>query len=206
VLRCFYEAHFPSVYRYVLCRLGGDHAATEEAVNEVFFNAFRRAEQYDGRHAPELWLKGIARHLVLDIRRKSARRGEAVKLFEGSEWPEDLDEAEIPHAALERRETAELVEQVLTELPGDYEAVLRLHYLEEKPVVEVAGRLKITEKAAEARLFRARQAFREAYARLERGPRRGARVEVETDKAAEGGGAAASRPASSADGSELGHG
>jgi len=52
---------------------------------------------------------------------------------------------------------------VLSELPGEYEQVLRLRYMEDRQVKDVAGVLGSTPKAAEARLYRARNAFREAF-------------------------------------------
>jgi RNA polymerase sigma-70 factor (ECF subfamily) len=80
-------------------------------------------------------------------------------------WP-DPGVAELPEAILERREMAERVEEVLSELPPEYERILRNHYQEEKPVKVIAKAMEITPKAVEARLFRARNAFREAFRAL----------------------------------------
>jgi RNA polymerase sigma-70 factor (ECF subfamily) len=164
VMRRFYDQHFPAVHRYVLCRMNGDHAETEEIVSDVFFQAFRDIEQYDGSSPPGAWLQGIARHRVVDVLRKKGRRPET-PLGDG-ESPDrllDLEAGELPDAALERAELAQRVALALSELPAEYEQVLRRHYLEDQPVKDLAEALQITPKAAEARLFRARQAFRDAF-------------------------------------------
>jgi RNA polymerase sigma-70 factor, ECF subfamily len=164
VMRSFYDEHFPAIHRYVLCRMNGDHAETEEIVSDTFFQAFRDIEQYDGQGPPGAWLQGIARHRVVDALRRKGRRLEApVSNEELGRLLPDLENNEVPGEALERAELAQQIEWVLSELPPEYEQILRLHYVDEKPVKDLADLLRITPKAAEARLFRARQAFREAF-------------------------------------------
>ena len=167
-LRRFHDEYFPWVYGYVLSRLGGDHATAEEVASDVFFQAFRDVESYDGLHPAGVWLHGIARHRVLDVLRKKGRRtdlaGEAGPISEAAlaALP-DLEAREWPDALLERKELAQHVTWVLAGLPQEYQAVLRLHYMDGKTVKELAEMLGITAKAAEARLFRARYAFRDAF-------------------------------------------
>lgn len=167
-LRRFYDEHLAEVYRYVLCRVEGNHAEAEEIVEDVFFQAFRDIGSYDPRHAPGAWLLGIARHRVLDFYRARGRRPVIELVF--SRFDEeftkrlfDLESSELPDAELERTEMARVVELVLSDLPPEYEQVLRLRYIEERPVREVAAEVGATPKAAEARLFRARNAFRDAF-------------------------------------------
>jgi len=167
-LRRFYDEHFEGVYRYVICRVENDHAEAEEIVGDVFFQAFRDLSGWDGRRSPRPWLLGIARHRVLDFYRRKGRRPVLELAF--SRFDEefarrlfDIEKGELPDAELERTEMARVVELVLSELPPDYEQVLRLRYIQDRRVKEVAEELGATPKAAEARLFRARNAFREAF-------------------------------------------
>ena len=167
-LRRFYDDHFGEVYRYVLCRLDGNHTEAEEVTADVFFQAFRDAEGYDGRRSPAGWLRGIARHRVIDFYRREGRRPVVELAFsrfdeEFSKRLFDLEAAELPADELAREELSKVVDMVLSELPGEYERVLRMHYVEERPVQELADALAITPKAAEARLYRARAAFRDAF-------------------------------------------
>jgi RNA polymerase sigma-70 factor (ECF subfamily) len=167
-LRRFYDGHFAMVYRYVLCRVDGNHADAEEVVADVFYQAFRDISGYDGRRAPEGWLLGIARHRVLDFYRRTGRRPVMELAF--SKFDEefakrllDIEQGELPEEELARSELARVVELVLSELPAGYEQVLRLRYVDDRRVEEVAAALGTTAKAAEARLFRARDAFRDAF-------------------------------------------
>jgi RNA polymerase sigma-70 factor, ECF subfamily len=167
-LRVFYAEHFKAVYRYVLCRVDGDHHAAEEITSEVFYRAFRDMEGYDGRHAPGAWLCGIARHRVLDYYRVNHKKPVLELLF--SQFDEaftkrlfDLESQELPDSEIEREETAKVVALVLSALPQEYERVLRMRYLDERPVNEMAAALNTTPKAAEDRLYRARIAFRDAF-------------------------------------------
>ncbi len=167
-MRQFYDEHFAGVYRYVLCRVDGNHSEAEEIVGDVFFQAFRDIKNFDTRRAPGAWLLGIARHRVLDFYRRNNRKPVVELVF--SRFDEeftkrlfDLEHTELPDQELERTEMAEVVELVLSELPPKYEQVLRLRYMEERQVKEVAEQLGATPKAAEARLFRARNAFRDAF-------------------------------------------
>ena len=167
-LRRFYDGHFAEVYRYVLCRVDGNHTEAEEIAADVFIQAFRDMASYDGQRDPACWLRGIARHRVLDFYRRQGRRPVVELVF--SRFDEeftrrlfDLEAGELPEAELERTELARVVELVLSELPGDYERVLRLRYVEERPVKELAEILATSPKAAEARLWRAREAFCAAF-------------------------------------------
>lgn len=162
-MRQFYDQHFQKVYRFVICRIGNFPEA-EEIVSDVFYQAFRDHQQYDAEHPPESWLLGIARHRVIDLLRKRSRRPKILHLDE--ELPEgalDLESSELPDQLLEREELAERIEWVLSEMSPDEEKLLRWHYLDGKPVKKIAELLDVSEKAAEARLFRARAAFRDAF-------------------------------------------
>jgi RNA polymerase sigma-70 factor (ECF subfamily) len=168
VMRRHYDELFPKVYRYVLCRLGGDHSAAEEVAGDALYHAFRDLERYDAQHPPTVWVLGIARYRLIDHFRKQGRKPVVELLF--SEFDEamtrklfDLESEEIPDQSIERGELARVVEVVLSQLPSDYEQILRLRYLEEQPVKALAERLRTTPKAAEARLYRARNAFRSAF-------------------------------------------
>ena len=168
VLQRFYNEYFDFVYRYVLCRVEYNHADAEELVEEIFYQTFRDIKQYDGEQPPCRWLLGIARNRIIDRYRRLGRKPVVELLF--SQFDEqfarrlfNLEAQELPDAEIERSELATIVELILSQLPKDYERVLRLRYLEDKPVKELAAALKTTPKAAEALLFRARNTFRDAF-------------------------------------------
>lgn len=168
MLQRFYDEFFPRVYRYVLCRLNFNHPDAEEVVEEVFVQVFRDIGSYDGERNPDAWVLGIARHRVIDFCRRHGRR--AVVELNFSQFDEDfsrqlfnIESQALPDAELERSELGVVVELVLSQMPDEYEQVLRLRYLQDKPVADVAADLRTTPKAAEALLYRARNAFRDAF-------------------------------------------
>ncbi len=168
VLQRFYNEYFDFVYRYVLCRVEYNHADAEELVEEIFFQTFRDIKQYDGAQPPCRWMLGIARNRIVDRYRRKGRKPVVELLF--SQFDEqfarrlfNLEAQELPDTEMERSELAVIVELILSQLPKDYERVLRLRYLEDKPVKELAADLNTTPKAAEALLFRARNTFRDAF-------------------------------------------
>lgn len=63
-------------------------------------------------------------------------------------------------------ETAERVHAALDRLPPSYARAVEWRYLEGLEVTEIALRLKLSYKAAESLLSRARKAFRETYESL----------------------------------------
>ena len=167
-LQDFYKEYFPYVYRYVLCRVEFNHADAEELAGEIFFQVFRDIEQYDGKQPPARWVLGIARNRIIDHYRHKGRKPVVELLF--SQFDEqltrrlfNLEAQELPDVEMERSELANVVELILSQLPPDYERALRLRYLDDKPVKDLAAALKTTPKAAEALLYRARNMFRDAF-------------------------------------------
>lgn len=73
-LRAAYAAHGAELYRYALRQLRDDGAA-QEAVQEVFLRAWRRADTFDESIAGlRVWLFAIARNVVVDEVRRLAVR------------------------------------------------------------------------------------------------------------------------------------
>lgn len=153
-----YDRHFDSVYAYVHARTGRDGHRTEEVVQECWTVAVRRIRAFDPAQGSfGDWLRGIAHRLLLNERRRWARR---FRLREEKGVTESPDAA--PTVA-----TSECVAVALTSLPERYQDVLRAKYEECRPVADIAGDWGVSEKAVESLLSRARQAFREAWARLD---------------------------------------
>src|SRR4029079_1716081 len=73
-LRSLYRAYAGELYGFALNALG-DRGTAEEVVQEVFTRAWRHAEAYDPtRGSVRTWLYQIARHAIIDTRRRAAVR------------------------------------------------------------------------------------------------------------------------------------
>ncbi|MGI8780953.1 MAG: sigma-70 family RNA polymerase sigma factor [Solirubrobacteraceae bacterium] len=73
-MRGLYRLYGGELYGFALNALG-DRGAAEEIVQEVFVRAWRHAGRYDpGRAAVRTWLYQIARHAIIDARRRASVR------------------------------------------------------------------------------------------------------------------------------------
>jgi RNA polymerase sigma-70 factor (ECF subfamily) len=159
--QAWYEECYDGLYAYVCWRCAGRRDRAEEIVQETWLTAVRRVRTFDpdqGSFAG--WLRGIAANLLRNHFRRAGRLGPV----------ESLNGTTDIAAPTEKRDAPEWVAQALSELPARYEAALRAKYLDRQSVAEIAAEWNETPKAVESLLSRARQAFREAYLRLEESP------------------------------------
>jgi RNA polymerase sigma-70 factor (ECF subfamily) len=162
-LDALYQRYLPSVWRYACSQLAGNVPAAEDVTSETFLAAVRQI----GALSPEGgsvggWLLGIARHKVADVRR---RRGRERTVAMETPLDPPCPSAEDGPAALESAETRASVRRVMDSLADDERLALEWKYLDDLSVREIAVRLRRTEKAVEAVLYRARNAFRVAFDR-----------------------------------------
>jgi RNA polymerase sigma-70 factor (ECF subfamily) len=75
------------------------------------------------------------------------------------------NEVRQPEFILEKDKVRDRIELAFKSLPELYRKILQLHYEEKFSVKEIAVILKLSFKATESLLFRARQSFRLAYER-----------------------------------------
>lgn len=160
--RTWYDESFDSLYAYVGWRCGGLRDAADEVVQETWLTAVRRIRSFDPERGSFAdWLHGIAANLLRNRFRRERRPHRQTCSLDGQSG------AAAQKDATDEREVAEQVAGALAALPERYEAVLRAKYLEQRSVAEIAETWNETPKAMESLLTRARQAFREAYLRLE---------------------------------------
>lgn len=138
-----------------------------DAVQEAFISAFKGIGRFEGNARLSTWLHRIVVNAALmKLRTKQRNPEEAIDdylpQFDEAGHHVELVQAwrETADAALERRETCELVRASIERLPETYRTVLLLRDIEEIDTEETARILGITENAVKIRLHRARQALR----------------------------------------------
>src|SRR3954470_10831526 len=73
-LRALYRTYAGELLGFALNALG-ERGAAEEIVQEVFTRAWRHADRYDpARGSVRTWLYQIARHAIIDSRRRASAR------------------------------------------------------------------------------------------------------------------------------------
>jgi RNA polymerase sigma-70 factor (ECF subfamily) len=172
----FFEGHFPGLYRFALARLNRDDNAAEEVAQATICKAITKLGGYRGEAALFTWLCTFCRHEISSYFKRNRMSQRQIDLIEDTpEVRAALESSgvmlEDPGEAFDRAEVGRLVQVALDQLPSHYGNALEWKYLEGLPVKEIATRLKLSPKAAESLLTRARDAFRDGFAALTRTPR-----------------------------------
>lgn len=137
---------------------------TDEAfdlLQETLISATESLPSYSRKVPFSAWLFGIARHEISDYFRKKK-----IKTFLFSHVPflENLaDQALGPEEKAIEKELKDKVKLILENLNEGYSVILRLKYIDDDSVYEIARKLGMSPKAAESRLTRARLAFKKAW-------------------------------------------
>jgi RNA polymerase sigma-70 factor (ECF subfamily) len=155
----------PLIYGIYL-RRGIHPGLAEELTQKTVFDAVRGRTAYDPlRGSLEQWVIGIAyKNLALEMRH---RAGQAKAVETLSVYLDIMERDLLPDELLERKETAQRVRQAMAALRVRERTVLELKYLQDLTACEIAGHMKITEKAVHSLLYRARIQLRDQLKTVE---------------------------------------
>jgi RNA polymerase sigma-70 factor, ECF subfamily len=164
----------PALYRFCLYRVGRNQHLCEEVVQETLLRALRDLARYepersDGNLFP--WLTGLARNEIQRVLGREKAAASLQSLWERMDRDllavfARLESEPVSDATLEREETRELVNAAMAQLPPHYRQALESKYVSGESVRTIAQRWRMTEKATESLLTRAREAFRSAILAL----------------------------------------
>jgi RNA polymerase sigma-70 factor, ECF subfamily len=158
----FYREHLQLVRLY-LARRVDDPFVAADLTAEVFLRVIHAAASYRrDLGPPRAWLIGIARNVVADHRRSSAREGAAVRRLNARRL---LDEDSIERI-VERISAEADVRKLLAsiaDLPDSLRSVVELVAVDRLSVAEAAGVLGIRPGAARVRYHRARRMLRDSF-------------------------------------------
>lgn len=150
-LVALYDAHAPSVWRYVV-HLTGDPSGADDIVQETLLRAWRSprilAQEPESTRS---WMFTVARNLVIDEARSARRRHEI-----GMAETPDPGRGDATDALFESL----LVEEALAGLDLEHRAVIVHAYYGGCSIAEVARRLGIPEGTVKSRLHYGLRALR----------------------------------------------
>ena len=151
-----YDLHVDRMYRHIAYRVGNNKDA-EDLTQEVFIRAWRAIGKYKITSTPFVgWLMRISHNLVVDTYRK--RSGESETYLE--DWSFISDPAPSPQEATESVFTRERLRQAIRLLPGDYQQVILMRFIEGFSYSEIASTLNVREGAIRVRQYRALRQLR----------------------------------------------
>ncbi len=148
-------------------RLLRNEEDARDAVQSAFIRAFQSLSRFREESRLSTWLHRILVNEAL-MRLRSRARGEEESIdsllptfvADGHQTRDTVDWSEAADKALERAETAALINRAIDQLPESYRTVLVMRDLEEMNTAEVAEMLGVSANVVKVRLHRARQALR----------------------------------------------
>ncbi len=162
----FVAEHAPRLLQ-VARRLLACEEDARDAVQDAFTAAVRSIDSFDGQSQLSTWLHRIVVNAALMRLRARQRRPEVSIESLLPEFYDDGHRVEPRRAwaataseLLERRETRQLLERLLAEIPDEYRTVLVLRDIEGLDTRQTAEHLATSEGAVKTRLHRARAAMR----------------------------------------------
>ncbi len=139
----------------------------EDEVQNAFWKAFQRLDQFRGEGTFAAWLGRIVENQCL-MRIREARNSRFVYLDEPSESNvriELVGQSADPEDQLGVEEVINLLRREVSRIPPLLRNVMLLRDLEQMPIPEVASRLGLSIPAAKSRLMRARLELRSRIAK-----------------------------------------
>jgi len=163
----FFDAYAARLAAFAARRSSLDAAGLEDVVQVTMINAMRGLETFRGGSALFTWLCQICRNQLADVRRKAERqpRVQSLEQLEASKpgTVVELTDFRDPLDECADDSTRSAVRRAVNQLPTSYARILELRFGDDLTVPEIAKILQLSESAAESRLSRARQAFRESW-------------------------------------------
>ena len=142
--------------------LGVDPLWVDDVAQEAFIVAYNRLDEFDKERDFGAWLRGIARNLVINERRKDARRKRILSdnltdvLLSTSSYPE-AEEEEMGDRALAKMNA---LKSCVQDLPEKSLKMLKARYEEENSAQDIAETFSMNPPAVRKALERLRTALR----------------------------------------------
>ena len=147
---------------YAFCRqLTNSRQEADELYQDTFLKAMEILSKIEMSNNPKSYLLSIALRLCKNSRRKYVRRKRIADMESLTEEKQDTNRCSYsPEDEVIEKETASLVRKAVKELPDKYRLPVWLYYMEELPLEDIAGVLKIPKGTVKSRLYQARKILR----------------------------------------------
>jgi RNA polymerase sigma-70 factor (ECF subfamily) len=152
--------HFMTVYRFFVNKVSED---ADDLIQRTFLACVEGRDRFREDSSLKAYILGIARNQLLMYMRRRQRRESP---FDAS----DVSVAELwpsPSRVMVEREEEKLLLLALREIPLDLQTTVELYYWEQLPVAQIAQILEIPAGTVKSRLYRARDALRQALQKLD---------------------------------------
>jgi RNA polymerase sigma-70 factor (ECF subfamily) len=138
-----------------------DEGLVDEMTNDILMAAFNSLPNFNHQCSEFSFICSIAKHRVVDYYRK--KKLKTILFSANPEFEEIADKALTPERDVLKNELKAEIKKTLGELSEGYEKIIRLKYISGWKVIKIAQVLKISVKAVESRLIRARKEFQKRW-------------------------------------------
>lgn len=150
----FYRREYPAMVA-IAAAVSGNRAIAEDIAQEAMLRAHRHWDRIADYDRPGAWVRRVTINQALSaVKRAGAELRRLLRLAERTTLPE-------PDVTDDR------IWKAVAKLPGNQRAAVALHYLEDRPIEEIAHILEISASTARVHLHRGRQALAAALDREE---------------------------------------
>jgi len=139
----------------------GDEDVVEELTQDILMAAYQALPNFNQKSSEFSFICGIAKHKITDYYRK--KKLKTVLFSVNPIFEEIAEDALTPERDVLKNELKEEIKKTMTELREDYEKILRLKYVDNWKSSQIAELMKVSVKAVESRLIRARKKFQSLW-------------------------------------------
>lgn len=145
--------------KFIIKAVGGKEEVVDDVLSETFVAAWKGWNTFKHKSSYFTWLCKISLNKIADYYRDQVNRnsGIIVPLFGNLDIPDSKTLS--PEEKMSLQELRASVNNCLNLLPWEKRRLLWLKYWQDLSTREVAKILKISERAVEGKLYRARHAF-----------------------------------------------
>ena len=142
----FYRREYPKMVA-IAAAVAGNRSIAEDLAQEAMLRAHRHWDRISTYERPGAWVRRATINVSLSAsKRASADLRRVLRIAERPTLPE-------PDVTDDR------IWKAVAKLPGNQRAAIALHYLEDRPIDEIASILEVSNATARVHLHRGRQAL-----------------------------------------------
>ncbi len=154
-LQSLIAMYYPYVSNFLL-KLCGDETVSQDLTQDTFLKLIQRIDQFDihGKAAFSTYVMAIAKNCYIDYWRHSK------KTMLCLEEESILDDSDLQEKVLDRMQAEEVL-KILDRFPPEQAAAIRLKYLEQQTLQEIALRFGCEPKTVKSRIHNGMVKLRE---------------------------------------------
>ena len=159
-MRDFYQKYYLGVRGFVSKKID-DEGTVDELTNDILWAAYESLPTFNHNCSEFSFICSIAKHKIIDYYRKKKLK---TILFSASPVFEEIaDKAIGPERDALKNELKSEIEKTFGEIKEGYSKILRLKYIDGFRVNKIAQMMKLSVKAVESRLIRAKRQFQQSW-------------------------------------------